>query len=266
MFCLYITRGVQSTLKSRPILTQSRHIGKVICPVSKIHRTNASPVSGTKSSYACVLLKYQGSLLQVTRRPFFNNVSINKVQSSPVHKALRCFCSSSSSNSEEGTLIYSGSLAKAVLGVKLFSYSTSIFSMCVMPQVLLKTGFGVQSLALQVAVCGTIGLFTFITPVLLHLLSKGYVVRLYHNHEMDTYTAVTYNALLAEKKTVFHQSQVSVPGVSKMFTTFYANRRSMLVNPELFALPHDYNHLMGYDKPFSFDLDKFEEQERSKQD
>lgn len=266
MFCLYLIRGTQSSLKYQPIVTQSRHIGKVIWPVSKINCINASPVRRIKSPYTCVSLKNQEHLLQVTKRPFFHNVSINKqVQSSPLRESLRCFCSSSTSNSDEGNLIYTGSLAKAVLGVKFFSYSTSIFSMCVMPQVLLKTGLGVQSLALQVAFCGFIGIFTFITPVLLHLVTKGYVVRLYHNHKTDTYTAVTYSALLVEKKTVFHQSEVSVPDVSGMFTSFYANRRAMLVNPMLFSLPHDYNHLMGYDKPFTFDMDAFDKPDRSKQ-
>lgn len=151
-------------------------------------------------------------------------------------------------------------------GVKFFSYSTSIFSICVMPKILLQTGIGVQNLALQVAFCSFVGLFTFMTPLLLHLLTKGYIVRLYHNHETDTYTAVTYSALLAEKKTVFHQSEISVPDVSRMFTSFYANRRSMLVNPMLFDLPHDYNHLMGYDKPFSFDLEALDKPDRSKED
>lgn len=130
-----------------------------------------------------------------------------------------------------------------------------MFSVCVMPYVLMQTGLGVQSLALQVAFCGIIGFFTFITPVLLHFITKGYVIRLYHHEEADTYTAVTYSALLTEKKTVFHQSDVKVPDISKMFTTFYAKKHSMLVNPDTFSLPHDYNHLMGYDRPFTFDVD-----------
>ncbi|TSN21211.1 Transmembrane protein 70, mitochondrial [Bagarius yarrelli] len=122
-----------------------------------------------------------------------------------------------------------------------------------MPLILTRTGLGVNSLVMKVAFCGIIGFFTFMTPVLLHLVAKGYVVRLYHNRETDVYTAVTYNALLVEKKTVFHQSDVKVPDVSRMFTSFYANKKSLLINPMLFDLPHDYNHLMGYDQPFTFD-------------
>lgn len=189
----------------------------------------------------------------------FISTKINKVLQ---QKAIRYASASSARPSDGDRLIYSGDLAKSVLGVKFFSYSCSMFSVCVMPYVLTKTGLGVQSLALQVAFCGVIGFFTFITPVLLHFVTKGYVVRLYHNEETDTYTAITYTALLSEKKTVFHQSDVKVPDISKMFTTFYAKKQSMLVNPDTFSLPHDYNHLMGYDRPFTFDVDDLDKPDR----
>ncbi|KAH1177456.1 hypothetical protein KIL84_011158 [Mauremys mutica] len=150
------------------------------------------------------------------------------------------------------------------MGVKFFSYSTSMFSFCMMPYIILKTGIGVESVFLQTAFYGIVGFFTFITPVTLHLLTKGYVVRLYHKAETDTYTAITYNVMLAEKRTVFHQRDVKVPDISKMFTTFYAKTKSMLVNPMLFTYPQDYNHLMGYDKPFYFDLEEQKESSESK--
>ncbi|XP_056599814.1 transmembrane protein 70, mitochondrial [Triplophysa dalaica] len=181
----------------------------------------------------------------------FLNASTIKIQP---YCAVRWYASTPV-HSEDGQLIYTGNLGKAVIGVKFFSYSSSMFSLCVMPYLLLKTGIGVNSLALQVAFCGFIGVFTFLTPVLLHLITKGYVVRLYHNKDTDMYTAITYNVFLVEKRTVFHQRDIEIPDVSRMFTTFYAKKRSMLVNPMLFALPHDYNHLMGYDRPFLFDLD-----------
>ncbi|KAJ8012051.1 hypothetical protein DPEC_G00064670 [Dallia pectoralis] len=189
---------------------------------------------------------------QPTKRSFFNYAA-NKVHSPSIQHTVRSFSVSPSCQSEEGKLIYSGSLGNAVRGVKMFSYASSGASLGLMPLILMKYGIGVQGLVLKGAFCGVIGFFTFLTPVLLHLITRGYVVRLYHNSDTDTYTAVTYNVLLMEKKTVFRQSEVRIPGVSKMFTTFYANKKSMLVNPMLFPIPHDYNHLMGYDQPFSFD-------------
>ncbi|XP_060631477.2 transmembrane protein 70, mitochondrial [Anolis sagrei] len=195
----------------------------------------------------------------------FSAAATNKEQVPFRHvKALCCFSTSSRhENPEYGRLIYSGNLARAVLGVKFFSYSTSMFSVCMVPIILLKTGVGLDSLPLQVAFYSVVGFFTFITPVTLHLITKGYVIRLYHKAETDTYTAITYNAILAEKKTVFHQKDVKIPNISKMFTTFYAKTKSMLVNPLLFEYPQDYSHLMGYDKPFTFD---FEEAKNSIED
>lgn len=161
-------------------------------------------------------------------------------------------CASTAGKSEDGKLIYTGSLATAVRGVKVFSYSTSGASLLLMPHILLNSTLAGQSLALQVAFCGVVGFFTFLTPALLHFFTKGYVVRLYHDPGTDVYTAVTYNAFLREKKNAFHQRSVLIPDVSKMFTTFYVDRMGLLVNPDQFPLPQDYNHLMGYDKPFTF--------------
>lgn len=101
-----------------------------------------------------------------------------------------------------------------------------------------------------------------ITPVLLHLVTKGYVIRLYHEATTDTYRAVTYSVFLSEASTVFHQGDVKVPGSAHLFTTFYAKTKSLLVNPGLFPNPKDYDHLMGYDKPFTFDTEETSEKKQ----
>ncbi|XP_015258660.1 PREDICTED: transmembrane protein 70, mitochondrial [Cyprinodon variegatus] len=168
---------------------------------------------------------------------------------------------STSAQTGDGVLVYRGSLGTAVRGVKLFSYSTSGASLILMPQILLNSGLGAGSVALKVAFGGIVGFFTFLTPVLLHLITKGYVVRLYHNADRDTYTAITYSVFLTEKRSVFHQSQVRIPAVGRMFTTFYAGQVGLLVNPDLFTFPHDYNHLMGYDKPFTFSKDDMQKRD-----
>ncbi|XP_064010724.1 transmembrane protein 70, mitochondrial [Pogoniulus pusillus] len=174
--------------------------------------------------------------------------------------AVRSLCTSSPhDHPEHGRLVYKGNLAKAVLGVKFFSYSTSIFNLFMMPYIMLKTGIGFDSLLIEAAFYGLIGFFTFVTPVTLHVLTKGYVVRLYYKDDVDTYTAITYNVILAEKATVFHQKDVKIPDITKMFTTFYAKTKSMLVNPSLFPNPQDYNHLMGYDKSLYFNLEQGKE-------
>uniref|UniRef100_A0A8D0BWU6 Transmembrane protein 70 n=1 Tax=Salvator merianae TaxID=96440 RepID=A0A8D0BWU6_SALMN len=175
----------------------------------------------------------------------------------PCVQSFCCFSTSSlHENSDYGRLIYCGNMGRAILGVKFFSYSTSIINVSILPFIFFKTGLGFDSLPLQIFFYSFIGIMTFITPVAIHLITKGYIIRLYHKAETDIYTAITYNAILREKKTVFHQTDVKIPDISKMFTTFYAKTKSMLVNPGLFQYPQDYNHLMGYDKPFTFDLEE----------
>ncbi|KAF3822547.1 hypothetical protein GH733_007921, partial [Mirounga leonina] len=138
--------------------------------------------------------------------------------------------------------------------VKCFSYSTSVISLALLPYIFAQNSIIFGSVPLQILFYGIIGSFTVITPALLHFVTKGYVVRLYHEATTDTYKAITYNVVLLETSTVFHQNDVKIPDSAHVFTTFYAKTKSLLVNPGLFPNPDDYNHLMGYDKPFTFDM------------
>ncbi|XP_004842105.1 transmembrane protein 70, mitochondrial [Heterocephalus glaber] len=163
--------------------------------------------------------------------------------------------------SEDGKLIYTGNLARAVFGVKCFSYSTSVISLACLPYIFSQSNiFG--SLPLQILFYSVIGSFMVITPALLHFLTKGYVIRLYHEATTDTYKAITYNIVLSETSTVFHRNDVKIPNSTHLFTTFYAKTKSLLVNPVLFPNREDYNHLMGYDKPFTFDIEEDSEKKQ----
>ncbi|XP_006860068.1 PREDICTED: transmembrane protein 70, mitochondrial [Chrysochloris asiatica] len=164
--------------------------------------------------------------------------------------------------SEDGRLIYTGNQARTVFGVKCFSYSTSAISLASLPYIFAQSNIVFGSLPLQILFYGIIGSFTVITPVLLHFVTKGYVVRLYHEATTDTYKAITYNVVLSETSTVFHQNDVKIPESTHVFTTFYAKTKSLLVNPVLFPNPQDYNHLMGYDKPFTFDMEEASEKKQ----
>ncbi|KAI5255470.1 transmembrane protein 70, mitochondrial [Manis pentadactyla] len=166
--------------------------------------------------------------------------------------------------SENGRLIYTGNLARTVFGVKCFSYSTSVISLAVLPYIFAQNNIVFGSLPLQILFYGIIGSFTVITPALLHFVTKGYVIRLYHEATTDTYKAITYNVVLSETSTVFHQNDVKIPNSTHVFTTFYAKTKSLLVNPVLFPNPEDYNHLMGYDKPFTFDMEEASEKKQLK--
>uniref|UniRef100_A0A0B8RNZ4 Transmembrane protein 70serine-threonine-like n=1 Tax=Philothamnus irregularis TaxID=1899461 RepID=A0A0B8RNZ4_9SAUR len=162
--------------------------------------------------------------------------------------------SSLEEHSEYGRLIYSGTLSKTVLGVKMFCFTTSIITASMLFAIIHKYGLNFDKLYSEIAFYSATLFFIFLTPLILHLFTRRYIIRLYHKDKTDTYTAITYSGILREKKTLFHQKDVTVPDMSKMFTTFYVKRRAMLVNPFLFNFAQDYSHLMGYDKPFQFSL------------
>lgn len=131
-----------------------------------------------------------------------------------------------------------------------------MISLACLPYIFSQSNTIFGNLPLQILFYGVIGSFTVITPALLHFVTKGYVIRLYHEATTDTYKAITYNIVLSETSTVFHQNDVKIPNSTHLFTTFYAKTKSLLVNPMLFPNHEDYNHLMGYDKPFTFDKEE----------
>lgn len=139
-----------------------------------------------------------------------------------------------------------------------------MISLAFLPYIFAQNNIIFGSLPLQILFYGIIGSFTLITPALLHFITKGYVIRLYHEATTDTYKAITYNVVLSETSTVFHQNDVKIPSSSHVFTTFYAKTKSLLVNPHLFPNPEDYDHLMGYDKPFTFDMEETSEKKQDK--
>uniref|UniRef100_A0A2R8ZGM5 Transmembrane protein 70 n=1 Tax=Pan paniscus TaxID=9597 RepID=A0A2R8ZGM5_PANPA len=177
------------------------------------------------------------------------------------------FLHTPSDKSEDGRLIYTGNMARAVFGVKCFSYSTSLIGLTFLPYIFTQNNAISESVPLPVQIIfyGIMGSFTVITPVLLHFITKGYVIRLYHEATTDTYKAITYNAMLAETSTVFHQNDVKIPDAKHVFTTFYAKTKSLLVNPVLFPNREDYIHLMGYDKEeFILYMEEASEEKRHK--
>uniref|UniRef100_A0AC11EAZ2 Transmembrane protein 70 n=1 Tax=Ovis aries TaxID=9940 RepID=A0AC11EAZ2_SHEEP len=215
--------------------------------VCSAHAPAAKPASGPSGGCACVARSGPGLI--------------------PVcwERGVRC-SHTRLDKSEDGRLIYTGNLARTVFGVKCFSYSTSLISLAFLPYIFAQNNVIFGSLPLQILFYGTIGSFTVITPALLHFLTKGYVIRLYHEARTDTYKAVTYSVVLSETSTVFHQNDVKIPNSTHVFTTFYAKTKSLLVNPALFPNPEDYNHLMGYDKPFTFDLEEASEKKQLKEE
>ncbi|XP_314994.5 transmembrane protein 70 homolog, mitochondrial [Anopheles gambiae] len=154
-----------------------------------------------------------------------------------------------------GDRVYYGSLTPQIRAVKVFSLATSIGGIVAQP-ILLEQASKVGGMPMIVAVCGFAGFFTFVTPILLHLVTKRYITDLHYDPSKQQYTATTITFFLQREKTAFKIEDVTVPEVGGLFTTFLVKNKAFFVDPQLFPDPTHYIKIMGYDKPIDF---KFEE-------
>ena len=101
---------------------------------------------------------------------------------------------------EHEQTIYKGILATQIKLVKSFSLMTSIIGLSCQPVIFMKMGAGSANIPLIIASGAFLSFFTFATPLLIHWVSKKYVVELVYNKIDDTYTAITYSLLLRKKQ------------------------------------------------------------------
>lgn len=118
--------------------------------------------------------------------------------------------------------------------------------------------------ALGVAMGGVAAIFTFVTPVLLHLITKKYVLEVKHNPRTDEYIATTATVFLTRRNTKFKVEEIHIPDFDGMFTAFEVGpkRVPLFVDPTGFTDTHHYARFMGYDKPvevkFEQDIEKLQ--------
>lgn len=104
-------------------------------------------------------------------------------------------------DSEDGQLqrVYYGSLAPRMKLVKLFSLTTSLAGIAAQP-ILMEQGMKIGGTGMAVALCTVGGFFTFVTPLLLHFITKKYVTELHYNPVTEEYTATTISIILMKIK------------------------------------------------------------------
>ena len=153
----------------------------------------------------------------------------------------------------EDRLIYVGTLARMVRFVKLFSLSTSLVGLSLQPT-LYQHASQLPAFA-AAAVGGVVGFFILVTPVLLHLVTKRYVIRMTLDDKTGQFTAFTYTLLLRERKTSFSANAVSTPNVPGLFTTIRINGKlPLFIDPDLFIDKTAFLKLMKYDEPLEWEI------------
>lgn len=95
--------------------------------------------------------------------------------------------------------IYYGTLTPQIRAVKVFSLCSSIAGLVAQP-ILIKEASTIGSTSLLIALCSVVGFFTFVTPILLHIITKKYVTEIHYNPDTSQYKATTFNFFLVPKK------------------------------------------------------------------
>ncbi|XP_041375704.1 transmembrane protein 70 homolog, mitochondrial-like [Gigantopelta aegis] len=158
---------------------------------------------------------------------------------------------------EKGKLIYGGPLAQMIKVVKTFSITTSAIGLCLQPYLLLHSEG--HSIIAKVAVGITLSFFVFVTPLLIHFISKKYVTDCYWNKDTNEFRATTISLLLRRKVLKFTPEDVVVPDVPGMFTSIIIKGRPLFMDPKFFYSREAYIQMMGYDKPLEWELPNTDE-------
>lgn len=94
--------------------------------------------------------------------------------------------------------IYYGPLTPQIKGVKVFSLSSSAAGLALQP-LILREASTIGSTSLLIALCSVVGFFTFVTPLLLHFITKKYVTEIFYDKATSTYKATTITFFLAKR-------------------------------------------------------------------
>lgn len=153
-----------------------------------------------------------------------------------------------------------GTLTPQIRAIKVFSLTTSAVGVCSQPILYEQAAKMGSSTPVVVAICGFIGFFTFITPLLIHFVTKKYVTELHYDAATKEYIATIITFFMTKKKIRFTPDDVEVPEVPGMFTSFLVKDKAtmkqmpLFVDPRVFDDPSHYVKIMGYDKPIDFKL------------
>lgn len=125
---------------------------------------------------------------------------IKPMASSTVYQNYICRLNSTSTTETTSTnQIYSGTLTPKIRAVKAFSLSTSILGLMSQPLLIEKTS-QLGGTSIVILVCSFVGFFTFVTPLVLHFITKKYVTEINYDPKTDEYTATTLSILLMKKE------------------------------------------------------------------
>lgn len=199
---------------------------------------------------------------QITHRTSVRSCVFNKMLLSRwpygKHKCVFREASSFTPHTERpelGQVVYNGLISRLLRNVKFFSITTSGLTVILQP-IMISNVLSVSATTLQyVAYFSFVAIFVFITPLMIHLVGRKYVTKLYFNDQTKQFCAVTYNILGLKRELSFTAEDVDVPDIPGLFTSVIVKRKPLFMDSRLFTDTEAYAHLMGYDKPIDLRFD-----------
>ncbi|EEB19578.1 conserved hypothetical protein [Pediculus humanus corporis] len=134
-------------------------------------------------------------------------------------------------DNNDDEIIYYGKLTPQIKGLKVFTCCSSLGGIFVQAIIIQNILTG-ENLSLNLGLGSAVGFFTFVTPFLIHSLTKKYVTEIKYNSLKKTYEAITL----------------------PIFTTMCIKGKPVFVVSESFLDINHYIKMMGYDKPIDLKL------------
>lgn len=145
------------------------------------------------------------------------------ISSSTVYQ--KHFCRQNSTSTPT-TQIYFGTLTPKIRAVKAFSLSTSIIGLAAQPM-LIERSSELGGTSVMIVACGIVGFFTFITPLVLHFITKKYVTEINYDPAKDEYTATTLSIILMKKEVKYpHRGDICYEGCVPLTFPFFFFRQN----------------------------------------
>lgn len=159
------------------------------------------------------------------------------------------FSSQSTGSNEDINLVYSGNLYKQVKMIKWFSLSTTAVGLSIQPFIWNAMNNSTSfSSSFMLGFAATTAAAVVMTPLVLNLVTKRYVTRLYFEPNDKKFELHSLNFFNRPKTTEFTAGDVKIPTVTGPFTSFTVFGRPFFVDPLAFKDLSVYEHLMGFDK------------------
>ncbi|XP_015926541.1 transmembrane protein 70 homolog, mitochondrial [Parasteatoda tepidariorum] len=161
-------------------------------------------------------------------------------------------CNSQQPPPENRTLVYEAPLKRRLKITKLLSLSSSMVGFAVLP-VFLKDMW--HTSPVFACATGIVSTGFLCTPFLLHWITKKYILELTYDPVTKIFYATTFNLASQKKQITFTASDVTIPDLPGMFTSFKVKNTPYFVDSNMVKDPDAYCLMMGYDKPFDFKLE-----------